>query len=333
MRKVKYLIVVLFFTVLAAVVGCNVSAADYQSYLVVDINPSIEIVTNRHDKVVYASALNDDGEVLLVETELEGLNIESAVDLVIDRCVELGFIDPENEEITVNVTVAGRDKVKEDKLRDKVCNKFNNSFAAKGLHGFAKKKELNEELLAEAENLGIAPEHLLVIKKVIALNPELTLEECLEMPLEDLVKMIRNLGQEIKEIVHENKEQFFTARDALFNEYKPLMEQLHTQIEELLIQIESAADEEEKAQLTNDLNELRAELKILRDEFHEKHNELKEQYRQNSKEAKERIRNEFHARKEEHKGQVEEFRHCFEEKKDKMKEEIEEWQKQHKGRP
>ena len=333
MKRAKFLIVFMLLIVVTVLAGCDLEVAASDSYLVVDINPSLELVVNRKDKIVYASALNDDGETLLIDLELSGETVDNAVELIIDRCVELGYIDPDAEEITVNITSAGRDEAKKEKLCEKVCNRFNNSFAEKGMRGFAKKKAMTEELLAEAENLGITAEHLLVIQKVMILNPEMTLEDCLALPIDELIAMVRNLGQEIKDIVHAEKEHFFAERDGLYNQYKPLIEEFQEQIDDKVQQLTDQTDDEIKEQLQDELADLRTALKNLRDEYHDELDVLKELHRQNSQEAKERIREEFHARKEVHQENVEAFRNRVRERNKAIKEEIENWQKQQKGRP
>lgn len=325
MVKAKYLFAFVLMIALAAV-GCNASAASDEAYLTIEINPSIEVVVNRRDKVVYASALNDDGEVLLAEADFEGRDIKVAVEFIIERAVELGYIDPGAEEITVSVAVLGRDKPKQEKLREKVCARFNQSFASRGMYGHARGKEFPAEIVTVAEELGISPERLMVVKQAMIFNPELTLEECLEMTVEDLIKTIRNLGQEIKDIVSEKKKEFFAARDELFAEYEPFLEALRAEIADLRAQIAIAADEEEKAALRATLKPLEEELAGLREELRSKVEELKEEYREISREAKERVRDEFHTRREEFKERLKKFR---EEKqnKDEIKKAVEEWQR------
>lgn len=73
------------------------------AYINVDINPSIEIGINRYNKVSETRALNDDGRRLLDGMNLNGLDIENALDSVIDKAKESGYIGDDKEN---NIEVA-----------------------------------------------------------------------------------------------------------------------------------------------------------------------------------------------------------------------------------
>jgi hypothetical protein len=62
------------------------------AYVNVDINPSLEIGINRYNKVSVVYALNSDGEALLNTMSLKGLDINSAIGLVISEAKAKSFI-------------------------------------------------------------------------------------------------------------------------------------------------------------------------------------------------------------------------------------------------
>jgi hypothetical protein len=62
------------------------------AYVNVDINPSLEIGINKYNKVSTVYALNSDGEALLNTMSLKGLDINSAIGLVISEAKAKNFI-------------------------------------------------------------------------------------------------------------------------------------------------------------------------------------------------------------------------------------------------
>lgn len=82
------------------------------SYLAIDVNPSLSLTLDRNNKVMSVLAENEDASVLLYEEELEGMELDDALDRIASLSVELGYFNENN--CTVNVTVAG--KANEGKL-------------------------------------------------------------------------------------------------------------------------------------------------------------------------------------------------------------------------
>ena len=62
-----------------------------QSYLTLDINPSLQFVVE-DGKVVSCLAINDEGAEILADIALEGLTVEQALPVVLNKLIELGYI-------------------------------------------------------------------------------------------------------------------------------------------------------------------------------------------------------------------------------------------------
>lgn len=63
------------------------------AYISVDINPSFELATDNDGYVLSVTSLNDDA-LSLETTDLVGMSIEDAVDTIVQRATDAGFIDP-----------------------------------------------------------------------------------------------------------------------------------------------------------------------------------------------------------------------------------------------
>jgi len=84
----------------------NETAAIYS----LDINPSIELGVNSEKEVIEVKSLNDDGKILLKEVNCIGIEVETCIDALITKAVELGYID-ENE---ANYIIVSEIRIKED---------------------------------------------------------------------------------------------------------------------------------------------------------------------------------------------------------------------------
>ncbi|MCI9595432.1 MAG: hypothetical protein HFG51_15170 [Lachnospiraceae bacterium] len=82
----------------------------------IDVNPSLRLSLNRREKVLKAEALNLDGETVL-EKELKGKNLESALGQVVDSLVEKGYLREGLKEQAVLVSVSGKNEKKAEAVK------------------------------------------------------------------------------------------------------------------------------------------------------------------------------------------------------------------------
>ena len=113
-RKVFYALPIF---ILALIVMVGVVVTQPANSLTMDINPSIEIVTNRLDRVVEINPLNDDARELLADFNPKDKNLESTVNDLVDLMILTGHIKGGQDNF-VMITVA--DDTVDNKLVDKV---------------------------------------------------------------------------------------------------------------------------------------------------------------------------------------------------------------------
>ncbi len=325
MRKMKQLLfAVILLAAVFGIVACDQTEeitetlGTTDSYVTIDINPSVSLVVSPAGIVVAAIPLNEDGEMLLLELELEGLTLEEATDLIIAEAIALGFIDVDSEEVIVTVDVTNSDDAIQDRVRDRVKEHLNNAFLKRAMMGRAEDKGYDPELIAEAEGYGVTPGFLLLAKSVVELNDELTLEDVLLMDKEDLIALVKDAKEAAKDVAQALKEQFFAARQELFDLYLPQIEALNAQIAE--------ATEEELDALVLQLEALEAELHAavieLRDEFHVESMLLKLQ-----------LKIQHQAKIALHHEKVQDFLDHINQRKEERQEDIEDYQDRGNGTP
>lgn len=65
------------------------------AYVDIDINPSLEVSIDKNNKVLSAKFINEDGKVLLQDLDLKGKTLEVAIDEIINKARDNGYIKSE----------------------------------------------------------------------------------------------------------------------------------------------------------------------------------------------------------------------------------------------
>lgn len=89
------------------------SGKEEYSRMTVDINPSIELMLDSKNKVVSATALNDDGSIILAGETIVGKKADEAVEIIVEVSTETGYIvkgNVEADENTVSISVSANTK-------------------------------------------------------------------------------------------------------------------------------------------------------------------------------------------------------------------------------
>lgn len=309
--------------------GCTTSASD-TTYVALDINPSVELVLEK-GVVVAVNPLNEDGEILLAELDLIGKTIEEASNEIIDLAIELGYIDVDSEDNVISVTVIGPVERDEIKMKERIRNHINNAFVLRGVYGYAYQNEVSAELIAEAETLGVSVGKLRLVKLAQEMDPELTLEVGLEMPVKDLMAIIRSQVQGMKEIANQIREDFHDARELLINEYRPQIQALEVEIADLQEQIALETDETTLEELNELLVTKEAELEALKEAFHTAMIALHEEFKTESEQFRSQVQAQHEALKEQHRARIEQFRGQASQNGQQIRDRIREYQSEHDG--
>lgn len=126
------------------------AAHDVRAVIGLDVNPSLEIEINARGEVVGASAVNEDGEDILASLELDGVELETAVDEIVAKLVENDYISALKN--SVLVSVRGEDAAESDALRQQVVDMIASALAEYDIDGaiLSMSSEGENEAAAEA---------------------------------------------------------------------------------------------------------------------------------------------------------------------------------------
>jgi hypothetical protein len=180
----------------AAILVLGVSTWAYASpysYVSLDVNPSIQFVLNRFDRVLSIKSVNDDGEEVLQEIKLENLKnktIVQAINQTLDQISQLGYLS-DNASAGIVITTSGKNMDKADELaieiKDEVEDELNETYSTASVEVFS----VGLERVEAARELGVTPGKLNLVEKLIAISNDVesaNLQEWLDKPVKDIMK-------------------------------------------------------------------------------------------------------------------------------------------------
>lgn len=180
MKKILTLILVACFTLL--LVACDKEKQEKSnSYVNLEINPGVEFVVDGDGVVVAANGTNDDGKTLILNVSFEGLDLTSAINIVLSEAEESGYLlsatynsELVTREIKVSIDSETTDTV--SSLNDKVSNIVNKYIEDNNIEATYKQLEAKGRAYLEA-----------IVKKY---NPMLTEEEIKALSYIELLEMV-----------------------------------------------------------------------------------------------------------------------------------------------
>ncbi len=166
----------LLLIICAAVGGRHLLQAPV-SYVSIDVNPSVELALNRFDRVVSATAYNEDGLLALDGLSLEGLRCAEAIDLLLASDAMQPYLTPSS---ALTFTVAADSAQREAELLAEV-----NASSGCTRHG-------GQSYCAALSSVAEAHSHGLSLGKYAAYlvlagyDDTVTVEDCHHMSMADI---------------------------------------------------------------------------------------------------------------------------------------------------
>jgi len=177
---------------LVIVCGVAVGVHAYQTNVAVastvslDVNPSVEITTNKNEKVLNVTALNADGEIIIGDMELKGSDLDVAVNALIGSMVQNGYINEVSNSILL--TVDGKNEEKNAAIREKLVEEINEVLKTDALDGAVLSQTIGtDETVRElAKEHGISKGKAQLIRQITLQNTRYSFEDLVELTINEL---------------------------------------------------------------------------------------------------------------------------------------------------
>ena len=164
-----------------------------------DVNPSVTLEINRHERVTAASANNADGEMLLSELSLKRMEVDDAVDALVASMVAHGFLSAEKNVVLVSV-----DGDESQALQLRLSTDIDQYLS--GLVGsvyvFDMSVSSGDDLEDLAEQYYMSQGKAALIRSVVQAHPELDFDQLASMNMTELARYLFQEGIDLRDFAH-----------------------------------------------------------------------------------------------------------------------------------
>ena len=158
---------------LALIIGIGFGAGTYKinhtvtSTISLDVNPSIELRVNRHERVLEALAIHEDAQKILEDLNLTGSDLQTAVNAVIGSMVQTGYISDISNSVLITVDSEKDEDARA--LQEKLTLEVSKLLDAQNFDGAILSQTLQPEpeLKAKAEAYGISLGKAQLVEKIM----------------------------------------------------------------------------------------------------------------------------------------------------------------------
>lgn len=195
-------------TVACVLLGAGIFGIPYygnnfvpDSHVDIDVNPGVEIVTNKNNTVIKILSTNNDGKAVIDGMNLKNSELKVAVNALIGSMVQKGYI--ENDNTGILVTVRNNNQDRADKVKAEVLDDINFALYKNDVQAAVMNQTLkntkNADKFARENNVSIG-------KSVFVLNlaskdSTLDARELAKMRVSDIADLVVKKGIDIRDIV------------------------------------------------------------------------------------------------------------------------------------
>ena len=170
------------------------------SIVSLDVNPSIELTLNNKERVLKATPLNDDANIILADMDLKGTTLDVAVNALMGSLLKNGYIDELANSILI--TVEDDDATRAAQLQTELTETVNSVMQSSSVNGaiLSQTVQKTQELTQKAEQYAISLGKAQLIDSILAENPTLTFDELANKSVNDLNLLASNQGNGIANV-------------------------------------------------------------------------------------------------------------------------------------
>ena len=193
------------------------------SYVKLEINPKVEFVLNKQNKVASVCAINSEARQVLINEQFEGLGLTDAVTKFLTIATNMGFVDVERSDNAVKLTcVSGLTKLAEVKLYQTV----NSYFVNNKIFGVIIENTGDLKCFKQAKQLGVSVDKFALVESAARLN-NLNEKQLCKLSEKQLIKMIYDSHKGMENTANnfafdelENKKELIKLNQTKINNHK-----------------------------------------------------------------------------------------------------------------
>jgi hypothetical protein len=197
MKKVL-LILALIFTGFS-LMACNLNEDEYSdySYLSLEINPAVDFVIDKDEKVTTYQFRNEEAEVVAAGLDLIGKNYEEALQLYLNAAIDTGYLDVTRDDGAIMVQTGGKNDEENLNFMNQVQTHLQNFLQENAIGAVVMNfGEVDTETKEYAQTNDVSYGFAKMVLNYLEINPDANEEDALEMtPKEIMDELIENANQ------------------------------------------------------------------------------------------------------------------------------------------
>ena len=189
---------------LALVVGLGAGAVFYRNDRAVaasvslDVNPSVELLVNRKDRILEVNANNEDGKKILGNMDLTGSDLEVAVNAIVGSMVRSGYLNEAANSVLVSVD--SKDAQAGSQLQEKLAQVISLSLEGDAFSGavISQRVESSNALQAKADEYDISLGKASLIDQITAQDSRYRFEDLAALSINELKLISQSSSVELE---------------------------------------------------------------------------------------------------------------------------------------
>lgn len=158
------------------------------AFIDIDVNPSIELAVNRFDRVIEATAFNEDGQNVLNAVDVRHKDAQTAIEIITTSEASEPYVRADSY---VSISVVSEDERQSASLTSQ------GQQVVDGLSCSGSCQSIDAETREKAQQAHMGVGKFLATQQLLELDDSVTLEECSEMTMRELRDHIAEQGGEL----------------------------------------------------------------------------------------------------------------------------------------
>ncbi len=246
------------------------------AYATIEINPGLGVMVDEDYRIAFAHALNGDGEMVMLQLQLDGKTLDEAIDDIVEETVDLDFINGQTVDPGVDIDVTSNKEMLKEQVRTQTQTRVSNAFTGHMITVQTHTRVYSQDEIDEADAKDVTPLQLRLVKQAMIGNDDLLEEEALDLEPQALLAQVKNGATNMKKIAATLGAEFLEARQLIQDTYRPQIQALKADIEAAILAGEDTTALEE--QLTTLREAMVAEIQLLVAEYRQQTVQAREQW-------------------------------------------------------
>lgn len=214
------------------------------SHVDIDVNPGVEIVTNKKNKVLEVQSTNQDGAAVIDGMNLKNTELKVAVNALIGSMVQKGYIQNDNTGILVTVRNDNEDKA--NKVKAEVLNDINTALSTNSVQATVINQTVKSTVDAKkfAAEINISIGKAVFVLNLAAKDGSLDAKELAKMKVSEIASLVVQKGIDIRDIVD------YDSDDSIWENIADAIEDIDEDAREKVIATSAAVENNTAAATT-----------------------------------------------------------------------------------